>query len=353
MMEGLCRDDAGVSPVVGAAMILVITMGAIGVVMYWGLPNLHRAQAQATVDGIVDQFAILDDLAEDLGRQGGRSVSTGHLTVDQGGLVFDNAGTRWVVVYGVDRGSPLNVSLGELDDTDERYTILNHGSADRSGISVEHAVLDDGTFRTVDVRYGLDLTAGDPVPVRIRDGGGPYPIEGTVLRLRFYDGTLTPSHLAAEAWIVDAGALRYRLSAPAGFHAVEWTNGAISVETPTGSAIRGLDGVSTFRSNATEDPLVFVSLRRLQHTGGPTTAGTGDWTLSVRPHLDRTLTPSSRTAQDVRIGVAGDQADLWRRWMALETDGFDAEGDRVHRHGPVEISLFYHEVRFAKGFQPG
>lgn len=360
----LPRDDRGVTPVVGVALILVITTGAIAMVVYWGLPTLQQSRARGGLDSVVEQLVVVDDLTKDLAQTGGSTTASTQLTINQGGLVLEERGTRWIVVYGVDEDRPLNLSVTGLDDADETYTIRNHGSEATPQLHVRHSVLNGSAFEDLEPAGNRTIPAGGAIDVTVREGGLPFALDGVVLRIRVHNVTQDVDDLLAEAWVVDTGALSYRSSSPAGFYAAQLTNGVVRARAPHGDWLRSADAIQSFETAAVDDPLVYVSLRRLVPADDASlTAGRGTWTLRLHAVQSLPLTPESQKAHHLRIRVAGEEMDVWQRHLHLRTLTEDAGGDLVtpwmrldgglYRAGPVDMSVFYHETRFAEGLRPG
>lgn len=354
----LRSDAAGVTPLVGAILTLVLVIGAIAVVMLWGLPALHHQSARATLDAVTDQLRLMDDLTDRMADAGGGISGEAVFTYDRGGLALDPVGDRWVLVYG--RGMrPADISLGGLADGDANYTVVNEAAAGdpvarlRELTVVHHRVDGDRLVRVGQAWPGT-LEAGASTEVTFTNGttGQPVPVEGTFLRLRFYEFGEDPDTLVAEAWVVDVGAVDYRLASPAGPFRVRLAQSALAVQAPGEHRVLGLDAVDRVQPAGGQGgpgDTIFVGFERLVPDASGRGAGAGSWGVKVRSATAATLTPSAVQAEHVRLTVPGPDAALWRTALLDAEPSFAAEGDGVHLAGPVKITVFYHEVRLVGG----
>lgn len=349
------RRDAATSPIVGAVLTLTITIGAVAAVMAWGLPRLQASQAQATVDAVVEEMRLLDDLTDAIARSGGGVSGKAVVTYDRGGMVLSERGPIWTIAYGID--GRADVSLDAVADGDATYRIVNGGAENLSSVHVSHARIGDDRTTPIGTAQIGDLGAGRWTEVTVRDGSrDPVPLAGSAIRVRVHEFGVLPANRVAEAWIVDPGSLRYSLSTAEGHRAVELSNGDLLVESPTGAHVADPDAVRHVTDRA---PRVFVSLERVTPEG-PTTAGPGTWELDAVAGATRSLIPTGVEATDLSIEVP-ERADPWGQaiWNAhaRETgDGLTSSvtraPDGVRLEGPVDLHLFYRRIAFPSGLRP-
>lgn len=364
-LAALADDASGVTPLIGAVLTMVIVVGAIGAIMVWGLPAMQHAGARASLDAVVAQLGLLDDLTDDMAEAGGGIAGKAVFTYDRGGMTLGPRGDRWVVVYGLGV-RPANLSLAGLSDGDANLTVRNEaggagaGGGAGTGGAVSSVV---ASFARVEgdriVPIGTagvgDLTPGNQTRVQVQDATGrPVPVDGRFLRIRFHEFAAHPDTLVAEAWVVDPGAVAWRLASPGGFFEARLVQSAVLVRTPFDARIEGLDAVTWVQRNASQTPALFVSVERIRADGPgvATTAGRGSWGLRVQSDVATTLLPRAVLAEHLRISVAGPDGDLWRRWLVIEEPHLQAQGDAAYLRGPITLSLFTHEVAVPEGFTP-
>lgn len=352
------RDDRrAVSPVVGAVLTLAITVGAVAVVMAWGVPQLQAAQARATVDAVIGELRLLDDLTDAISESGGGVSGEAVVTFDRGGMRVAERGDPWVVTYGTD--GRTNLSVDGAADGDARYRLTNRAPSNLSSVHVTHVRIGDDGSTTLGTETIGDLTAGETATVTIRDGtASPVPLGGTAVRVRVHEHGVVPATLVAEAWIVDPGRVRYDLSSPTGHHAVALSNGGLVVETPTSSRVDDAAAVR-FGRRGGGPPTLFLSMERLT-PDGPTTVGPGSWELKAVAGTTRSLIPSGVEATNLTVSVPDRGADwgqaIWTEHARSAGDGLRSPvvrtGDGVRFDGPVELHLFYRRIVFPTGFEP-
>lgn len=353
--RGLLRGDVATSPIVGAVLTLTITVGAVAAVMTWGVPQLQASQAQGTLDAVVEEMHLLDDLTEAIARSGGGVSGEVALTYDRGGLVLTDRAPIWIVAYGID--GRANLTLEGAADGDATYRIVNRGEEDLDSVHVDHARIGDDRSTPLGVEKVGDLASGASVEVTVRDRReDPVPIDGSAIRVRVHEHGVIPETRVAEAWIVDPGAVVYSLSSGDGHHEVALTNGGVVVDAPTGAHVEGSDAV---RYVDTGTPRAFVSLERVTPEG-MTSAGPGSWKLKAVAGTTRSLLPTGVNATDLSIAVP-ERADPWGQ--AIWNDHARQEGDDltstwtrtadgVRLDGPVDLHLFYRRIGFPSGLQP-
>lgn len=334
---------------------MALVIGAIAAIMVWGMPALQQASARSTLTGVVSQMGLLDALIDDTAEAGGGISGQGVFTYDRGGMVLAAREDPWVVVYG--RGAtPANLSLSGVADGDAAFTVTNEAAGPTGALAhlvAVYARVDGDRITTLGTQTLGDLLDGASVQATARDAtGSAVPLTGDFLRVRFYELAVAEETLVAEAWVMDPGAVTYRLGSPGGFHEARMVQGAILVRTPFDARIERLGAVTWVRQNASDAPTVFVALDRMVPDGTGLTAGAGRWGLRVRTDHATELLPSAVRAEHLRIAVAGDDADLWQRWLRIEEPRLGTDGTAAYVDGPVSLVLFHHEVALPGGLTP-
>lgn len=352
---GFRHDEGATSPIVGAVLTLTITVGAVAAVMAWGVPMLQASQAQGTVDAVVEEMHLLDDLTEAIARSGGGVSGEVAVTYDRGGLVLTERAPIWVVAYGVD--GRADVTLEGAADGDATYRIVNRGEQNLSSVHVSHARIGDDRSTPLAVEEVGDLASGASAEVTVRDTReDPVPLAASATRVRVHEYGVVPSTLVAEAWIVDPGAVVYSLPAADGYHEVALTNGGVLVDAPTGAHVEDPDAVRHVDDGT---PRVFVSFERVT-PGGMTSAGPGSWKLKAVAGATRSLLPTGVNATDLSVEVP-ERADPWRQAIRNDharqvgdglTSPWTRTGEGVRLDGPVDLHLFYRRIAFPSGLRP-
>jgi hypothetical protein len=286
-------QDAAVTPVIGAVLILGITVLGIAGVLLWGAPMIDRIQSQNAQTAIVGEF-------EDL-RVASRELS-----------VPDHSRFPTVVVprgeLAVERGSRIMVTA--TFESDCKFHVTGWTDADAVA-----SVDDTDCSGVATTSY---LVAGDtlvPTPFSGADQGTDW--------LWRHTGPLCPDStgdVCAEAWLHSGDQVRWDLDSSDQERSVQLDSGAIFSEAG-GTVFLEKEPViadSVFGS-APGQPYYGLWLRSLDAPSYSSVSGTGSHQVyfSLIGNYLRTDDPVHR----IRYDVSGDLSEAWCNALLARNDG--------------------------------
>ena len=286
-------EDDAVTPVIGAVLILAITILGIGGVLFWGAPLVERVQVQNAQSAIVGEFEELRDSTRELSvpdhsrfptvviPRGAISLAEGSRFMVTLNRDFTNAGCQFLVRNWADDAAPTAV------------TITMAGC--RAGATVEISSVSGSTL----VEYTPAIS------------GSTY----TVNTVDFSDGdwlfrlvhASCPLTYCAEAWVHSTDQIVWTLDSSTGGRTVHFDSGAI---------FSSAEGTTFLEREATIGDSVFGSdyfglwLRSLTAANFNEISGSGSHQvyLSLLGNYDRSDTDG---VSRVRVDVAGPLAEAW------------------------------------------
>lgn len=270
--------DVAVTPVIGAILILAITVLGIAGVLYWGAPMIQRIQAQNAQVAIVGEF-------EDL-RVASRELS-----------VPDHSRFPTVALgsgeLGIERGSRIMVTAQFHSGCDFHVTGWQGATA-----SVSTTGCPAGTT-------SVYLVAGDTLVPAAFSGTD----QGTDWLWRLSHASC-PSGICADAWLHSGDQVSWNLESGDGTRSVHLDSGAIYSET-SGTLFMEKEPIiaDTVFGNSGTSPYYGIWLRSLDATSYSSVSGSGSHQVyfSLIGNYLRTDNPVYR----IRIDISGDLSEAW------------------------------------------
>ncbi|MHB1261562.1 MAG: hypothetical protein ACYC2H_07580 [Thermoplasmatota archaeon] len=305
--------ESAVTPVIGAILILAITVLGIAGVLYWGAPMIDRIQAQNAQVAVVGEFNDLRDASSVLSVPDHSRFPT--IVIPRGDLSLER-GSRIMVT--VDRDAPTKLGCdfhvtGWADTTAPTQVSVSAANC-RTPIA-------SGTPGATEALLQIFQVSGATIVQQTITGCCATP---TVAGADFSSGdwlfrlanTACPSGICAEAWLHSGDRVSWDVAASSGQRGVSYENGAIFSET---------DGTLFLEREATVGDSVFGSsyfglwLRSLSAStyGGITGAGSHQVYLSLLGNYDRV---ESSAVSRLRFDASGDLSEGWcRAFLARNT----------------------------------
>lgn len=138
-----------VSQVVSTLLTLMIVIGSVAAILFWGLPYIEERKLRSQSQNAINSFNLMYNTIHSMIIDGPntKGVSEVITTSDQGALTIDPYGNKLVIMYSFDSDYDFNVS--GLDDGDDSFKInmakgnlhrveiywLNPGNADTGASS--------------------------------------------------------------------------------------------------------------------------------------------------------------------------------------------------------------------------
>lgn len=297
------HGESAVTPVIGAILILAITVLGIAGVLYWGAPMIDRIQAQNAQVAVVGEFNDLRDASSVLSVPDHSRFPT--IVIPRGDLTLER-GSRIMVT--VDRDAPTNLgcdfhvtnwaddATGTRDDVTVG-SLANCRDQGTAALTLQIYQVSGATLVSV---YRPTQAAAGTVSVASAD----FSAGDWLFRLA---NTACPSGICAEAWLHSGDRVSWDVAASSGQRGVSYENGAIFSET---------DGTLFLEREATVGDSVFGSsyfglwLRSLSAStySGITGAGSHQVYLSLLGNYDRV---ESSAVSRLRFDAAGDLSEGW------------------------------------------
>ena len=325
--------ESAVTPVIGAILILAITILGIAGVLYWGAPMIDRIQAQNAQVAVVGEFNDLRDASTVLSVPDHSRFPT--IVIPRGDLDLEQ-GTRIMVTSDRDTGNmacDFHVTDWADTATATRGTVSVSTSGCQAGATLQVHQVSGGTL--VSVYAGAASASITPSPaVDFSTGDWLF---------RLVDSNCPDSGTCAEAWLHSGDKVSWRFSASSGIREVAFENGAIFSET---------DGSLFLEREAIVGDSVFGStyygfwLRSLAAStySGISGAGSHQVYLSLLGNYDRV---ESASTTRLRFDLSGDLSEGWCNSLVLRSASLtgasydDSVADCGFTPGTTERSVCY------------
>ncbi|HID24991.1 MAG TPA: hypothetical protein EYP23_00785 [Thermoplasmata archaeon] len=324
--------NSAVSPVIGTVLTLVILVSAIGVVLSWGIPYIERLKVESEQKSVYSQFDLWDESLRDLVIEGVNATRINNFALNQGNLLLDTFGRRFVIYYFMKPGYDCilydfneynftikaNVSLPDTIDEVIINWLENGGQEIHSNLSIKNDT--------------------DNVTISVSS-----PLEKTV-KMSFYNS----SDVVAKAWVFNLGKLQWEASSSSGVYGLRAENEGIMVSIPGQTTLQ--EGFIFYnKSNA-----LFMTTSLIR---GRMFSGNGPALYKVVTTLGESeVLENSAIVYNLTLSIDGANADLWIRYF--EDKGFSKVlpfDDNARRYNQTEIELtflkvmFYTRLHMAKG----
>jgi hypothetical protein len=287
------QGDPAVTPVIGAVLILGITVLGIGGVLLWGAPLVERVQVQNAQAAIVGEFEELRDSSRELSVPDHSRFPT--IVIPRGEVGLQR-GSRFMVTSDRDTGFPnCDFLVRDWADTAAKTSVTITSANCRGSTAVKIYSVSGSTL----VEY-TPTTSGNTYTV----GAADFSTGDWLFRLTHASCTGT---ICAEAWVHSTDRVVWTSDSSAGARAVSFDNGAIfsAAEGTTFLEREAAIGDSVFGSNYYGLWIRSLTAANYQSISG---SGSHQVYLSLLGNYDRA--DASGTSR-VRIDVAGALAQAW------------------------------------------
>jgi hypothetical protein len=298
------QGDPAVTPVIGAVLILGITILGIGGVLFWGAPLVDRVQSQNAQTAVVGEFEELRDSSKELSVPDHSRFPT--IVVPRGEVSLQ-AGSRFMVTEDRDYTSPnCDFKVRDWADTTAKTAVtVSTANSCRAGSQVQIYSVSGSTLVSV---YGPGASGAITV------GTADFSKGDWLFRLT---NAACPSTICSEAWLHSTDQIAWDLPASSGRRNVNFDNGAIFSQT----------GGTTFleREAAIGDSVFGPSyyglwVRSLTAASYQAISGAGSHQvyLSLLGNYDRADTSG---VSRLRIDVGGPLAQAWCNALLARNNG--------------------------------
>lgn len=290
--------ESAVTPVIGAILILAITVLGIAGVLYWGAPMIDRIQAQNAQVAVVGEFNDLRDASSVLSVPDHSRFPT--VVIPRGELEIV-PGTRIMVT--VDRDLDLVTAGTDYADCD--FHVTNWADANALVDVSSTGCRPGGTFAAYQVS-GATLV---PVFSSATFGAATNVVQSTATGdwLFRLSNAACPEGICAEAWLHSGDQVSWDLASSAGTRGVAYENGAIFSQTDGTLFLEREAAVGDSVFGSTYFGLWLRSLAASSYTG-LSGAGSHQVYLSLLGNYDRV---ESSTVSRLRIDAAGSLSEAW------------------------------------------
>jgi hypothetical protein len=289
------QGDTAVTPVIGAVLILGITILGIASVMIWGAPLVERVQANNAQSAMVGEFEELRDSSRELSVPDHSRFPT--IVIPRGEVSLAQ-GSRFMVTVDRDAGTPgcdFQVRKWADKGASGNHTVGISPTGCRNGAAIKIYSVSGSTL----VEYTASVSGSDYTVGSADFGSGDW-----LFRLTHASCAST---ICAEAWVMSSDQVEWSTEAAAGGHSVHLDNGAIfsEAEGTTFLEREAAIGDSVFGAN-----YYGLWVRSLTAASYQTISGAGSHQvyLSLLGNYDRT---DATGATRARIDVSGPLAQAW------------------------------------------
>lgn len=288
--RGSGGEDA-VTPVIGAVLILAISVLGIAGVLFWGAPTIERIQARNAQTAIVGEFEDLRDSSRELSVPDHSRFPTIVLARGELGVT---PGSRLLITSTFVAGCSFEVTewTDSADGTDHLFDAAQTGCTGATAVRAS-SVSGQSLVEVYEGALGANLAAS-PATLDLSDGDW---------RFELLAGTTT----IAEAWLVSGDRVEWNLGTGSGERAVYLDSGAIYSKD---SGTLFLEKPAVIGDAAFGSDYYGLWLRSLAagNFGSITGAGSYQIYLSLVGNYVRT---DEAAVYSVRYDIAGDLAESW------------------------------------------
>lgn len=306
------RRKYAVSEVVGFVFVLMIVMGAISFILFWGVPYMEQQSAKARLDSVLTQFDIINSKVRDeIIRQGSGSSSIVSLTTDAGNVYINSKGERFIFYYSMDPSFEFNVSRLE-DDNDNHFVFkLEQGEA----YLIRIYFLYDATRPPIDKTRsnGLNFTAGGSGTYQITSLSPNYLHDAVQMDIiNWYDDII------GRIWLFDAGSILYEDLSPAGVYNVLAQNGGIISSSSTSGFVYSKPNIIMDNERLAMRIIQFKPVTALSGSGQAT------YTFTIKLNYSDIRVESESIRNSFRMQIYGDDTavNAWTQYFTT-TFGFE------------------------------
>lgn len=289
---GQAGPEEAVTPVIGAVLILGISVLGIAGVLFWGAPTIDRIQAGNAQTAMVGEFEDLRDSSRELSvpdhsRFPTVALTRGELGISEGSRIMVTtthtvAGCRFVVSEWTD----------SADATDHLFDASQTGCTGATGV-VANSVSGQSKVEVYDGALGSNLAAS-PATLDLSDGDWQFEL-------------MAGSTVLAEAWLISGDRVEWLLDAETGDRSVYLDSGAIYSEE---EGTLFLEKAASIGDSAFGSDYYGLWLRTL--SAGNFASVTGAGTYQIYLSLVGNYVRTDETAvRSVRYDVSGDLAESW------------------------------------------
>lgn len=292
-------DETAVTPVIGAVLILGITVLGIAGVLLWGAPLIDRIQSRNAQSAMVGEFEDLRDASRELSVPDHSRFPT--VVLSRGAISLES-GSRIMVTSirdaGVNPNCDFHITNWADTATPGSVTLLSTSGC-RSGATVVTYSVSGSTVVQVDSRAASSGLVITPSPaVDFSQGDWLF---------RLVDAGCTPDTYCAASWLLSTDRLQWEM---------EGTSGARSVSLDAGAIFSQEDGTTFLAKEPIIGDTAFGSsyyglwLRTLTAATEGSLSGAGSHQVYLSLVGNHVRTDSSAVAR-LRFDISGDLAEAW------------------------------------------
>jgi hypothetical protein len=376
----LLRDESAVSEVMGIALILMISSGAISVIVFWGVPYMAEKKATVALDSALFQLDVMQDMVDAALGEGAFEYSGGtisnsktvNLKLYNGDLSLDDKGERFVIYYPVydPKGVKNNMFKFDVsgfepggDETTSRtftITVVNakQEHIDSGGLlyfKVEDLITKDTIVKSSDLALGLTVIKWDP-PTK------PTLNNSIKITITYDDAADTkPPEDYGYIWLFDVGSVTYRSSTQSSTYRAIIENSCIL--SAHDNAFIGFFNEPKYWSQTLLDNTGMATIGILQTKRDPDSKADSigssqesfNAKISVKQAMSVIRANKISVYGDVKVKIYGDDAAVaaWRFYYTSKLgfvyyDASDYLGlnfsDKYIKEGKVSLFSLYHAI---------
>lgn len=326
------QGDPAVTPVIGAVLILGITILGIASVMIWGAPLVERVQANNAQEAMVGEFEELRDSSRELSVPDHSRFPT--IVIPRGEVSLAR-GSRFMVTVDRDYGTTAcDLQVRNWADTTAKTQVTISATNCRNGAAIKIYSVSGSTL----VEYTPSVS-GSTYTV----GSADFSTGDWLFRVTHASCAST---ICAEAWVMSTDQVEWSTEAAAGGHSVHFDNGAIFSEAEGTMFLEREAAIGDSVFGANYYGLWVRSLTASSYSS-ITGAGSHQVYLSLLGNYDRTDTTG---ATRVRIDVSGPLAQGWCNALVARNPGLSGASykSEVASCAPVTGSTDVRSVCYAR-----
>jgi hypothetical protein len=374
----LLRDESAVSEVIGIALILMISSGAISVIVFWGVPYMAEKKATVALDSALFQLDVMQDMVDAALGEGAFEYSGGtisnsktvNLKLYNGDLSLDDKGERFVIYYPAydPKGVKNNMFKFDVSDfepggdetTSRMFTITvvnakqDHITSGSLYFTIEDLITKDTIVKSSDLDLGLTVIKWDP-PTK------PTLNNAIKITITYYNPASTePPEDYGYIWLFDVGSVTYKSSTQSGTYRAIMENSCIL--SAHDNAFIGFFNEPKYWSQTLLDNTAMATIGILQTKRDPDSKADSigsqesfNAKISVKQAMSVIRANKISVYGDVKVKIYGDDAAVaaWRFYYTSKlgfvyNDALDylelKFSDRYIKEGKVSLFSLYHAI---------